>query len=104
VQALADGAPADEGWTAFAVLTATAWNKLGDRVKRLTPQTLESASALIRERLTALETVLPHSLQLSPWTQSGDVEVLRERYFGLKERLESIVPNLDRLLFTLPGS
>lgn len=59
---------------------------------------------LARERLTALEAALPSSQRLLPLPRAVDVQVLRERYKDLKRRLEDTVPQLDRLLFTLPGA
>lgn len=102
--ALAEDAPGHDGWAAYALMAVTALNRLSEAVERLTPVQQEEARVLARERLTALEMALPSSQQLLPLPQSVDVQVLRERYKDLKRRLEYIVPQLDRLLFTLPGA
>ncbi|SDN11432.1 hypothetical protein SAMN04488074_1358 [Lentzea albidocapillata subsp. violacea] len=102
--ALAEDPPGHDGWAAYALMAVTDWNRLNEAVERLTPVQLEAARVLARERLTTLETALPSSQRLLPLPRSVDVQVLRERYRDLKQRLKDTVPQLDRLLFTLPGA
>ncbi|WP_434450079.1 hypothetical protein [Lentzea sp. E54] len=102
--ALAEEPPGHDGWAAYALVTVTAWNRLNEAIDRLTPVQQEAARVLARERLTTLEAALPSSQRLLPLPRAVDVQVLRERYRDLKRRLKDTVPQLDRLLFTLPGA
>ncbi|MCR6490805.1 hypothetical protein M8542_49265 [Amycolatopsis sp. OK19-0408] len=103
VAALTLGAPGDDGWAAYWVAAATRWNRLGAEVERLTAAELESACALVRDRLTTLLEVLPKPLR-PQGPPTADVEDLRRSYEQMKELLGETVPQLDRLLFTLPGA
>jgi hypothetical protein len=104
VAALNEGAPAEQGWAAYAVVAVTDWNRLGEELERLPLPQRESARALARDRLAALEAVLPASQRPLPLPQAADAEVLRRRYRQLSDALRNTVPQLDRLLFTLPGA
>ncbi|WP_157528976.1 hypothetical protein [Nocardia sp. NRRL S-836] len=101
---LAEDPPGHDGWAAYALMTVTAWNRLDEAIDRLTPVQQEAARVLARERLTTLEAALPSSQRLLPLPRAVDIQVLRERYRDLKRRHENTVPQLDRLLFTLPGA
>ncbi|MEU0465811.1 hypothetical protein ABZ215_17550 [Amycolatopsis sp. NPDC006131] len=61
-----------------------------------------------RPRAQALEpditALLPETERLLPLPKAADVEVLRQRHRHWKDRLRQSVPQLDRLLFTLPGA
>jgi hypothetical protein len=48
--------------------------------------------------------VLPASQRPLLLPQAADAEVLRRRYRQLSDALRNTVPQLDRLLFTLPGA
>jgi hypothetical protein len=102
--ALVEDAPAENGWAAYALAAATAWNRLGEELDKLTPTQQEAARVLTRDRLTALEAVLPLSQRPLPLPQSVNVDVLRQRCRQLNTLLQDAVPQLDRLLFTLPGA
>jgi hypothetical protein len=104
VATLAENAPSEEGWAAYAVVTATDWNHQSKELEKLTPPQREAARALARDRLTTLENALPSSQRPLPLPQAVDVKILRQRYRHLKELLQDTVPQLDRLLFTLPGA
>lgn len=104
VATLTENAPAEKGWAAYAVVAATAWNHLDDELEKLTPAQRETARALARDRLTALENALPSSQRPLPLPQAVEVKALRQRYRHLTELLQDTVPQLDRLLFTLPGA
>lgn len=54
--------------------------------------------------MSGVDTIRGIAFPLSPLPRSVDAQVLRERYRDLKRRLEDTVPQLDRLLFTLPGA
>jgi hypothetical protein len=104
VAALVENAPDESGWAAYAVVAATDWNRLSEELEKLTPPQREAARVLGRDRLTALEAALPSSQQPLPLPRAAAANVLRQRYRHLKELLQDTVPQLDRLLFTLPGA
>ncbi|WP_156959330.1 hypothetical protein [Nocardia sp. BMG51109] len=104
VASLNENAPAKDGWAAYAVVAATKWNGLYEELERLAPPQREAARALAHGRLTRVENALPSSQRPVPLPRTADVAVLRKRYEHLKKRLEETVPQLDRLLFTLPGA
>lgn len=104
VATLAENAPAMEGWAAYRVAAASDWSRRSEELEKLTPSQREAARALARDRLTALENTLPASQRPLPLQQAVDVEFLRQRYRDLEKLLRSTVPQLDRLLFTLPGA
>lgn len=104
VTALTDSPPAEDGWAAYAVVAATSWNRLDTEIEKLAPAQRDVARSLARDRLTALESVLPSSRRLLPLPRSVDMDVLRQRYRHHKEHLKDTVPQLDRLLFTLPNA
>ncbi|MCO5974646.1 hypothetical protein [Actinoallomurus soli] len=104
VAALIENAPAEEGWAAYTVVTATDWNYKRKELEKLTPQQREAARALVRDRLSTLESALPPSQRPLPLPQAVDAKVLGQRYRHLHKLLEDSVPQLDRLLFTLPGA
>ena len=102
--ALYKDAPAEEGWAAYALVAARYGNGLGSEVEQLTPRQQETARVLVRDRLSAIEAALPAIQRPLPLPQNVDVRVLRERYDYIIEMLDGEVPQLDRLLFTLPGA
>lgn len=104
VTALTDNPPGGQGWVAYAVVAATDWNRLREQLDELTPPQQEAARALARDRLTTLEAVLPPAQRPLPLPQAVDISVLGQRYQHLKHLLRDTVPQLDRLLFTLPGA
>jgi hypothetical protein len=104
VAALTENAPTEESWTAYAVVAATSWNRLDEALQELTPPQRETARALARHRLSALEAALPTSQRPLPLPQTTDVNVLRQRYRHLVDHLRDTVPQLDRLLFSLPAA
>ncbi|MDQ3402648.1 MAG: hypothetical protein M3548_04535 [Actinomycetota bacterium] len=54
--------------------------------------------------MTTLEAVIPESLRQIPLPRNVQIKVLCQRYQHLKKLLEDTVPQLDRLLFTLPDA
>ena len=104
VAALTENAPDARGWDAYELVAATRWNRLGEEFDKLTPPQQEAARALARDRLTTLANALPASQRLLPLPQAVGVDVLRQRYIQLKKLLQNTVPQLDRLLFTLPDA
>ncbi|MBY8856756.1 hypothetical protein K7711_09735 [Nocardia sp. CA2R105] len=104
VASLHENAPAEDGWAAYAVVAATKWNRLDEELERLTPPQREAARSLARYRLTELENALPSRQRPLPLPRTADISVLRQRYRHLEKLLEETVPQLDRLLFTLPGA
>jgi hypothetical protein len=104
IDALSENAPGDEGWGAYALLVGTNWNGINDRFKQLPPAQQEAARVLARDRLATLEAVLPASKRPLRLPQSADERLLRDRYDQLSRMLDDDVPQLDRLLFTLPGA
>ncbi|MBE1467430.1 hypothetical protein H4W33_006442 [Kibdelosporangium phytohabitans] len=104
VSALTENAPAEDGWAAYRLTAATDWNRLEKELEKLTPSQLEAARVLARDRMATLVATLPPSQRPLPLPQSVGVTKLRERYAHLRELLEETVPQLDRLLFTLPGA
>ncbi|WP_026211664.1 hypothetical protein [Longispora albida] len=99
--ALADNAPGELGWAAYALMRG-AWGRR--ELQRFTPQEQESALALARDRLATAEASLPDSQRPIRLPQRADPDLVRQRYQNLKTLLEDTVPQLDRLLFTLPGA
>ncbi|MCE7009986.1 hypothetical protein LWC34_45345 [Kibdelosporangium philippinense] len=104
VAALTDNAPGENGWAAYAAVAATRWNRFDEELGKLTPPELEAARVVARDRLTTLAEALPSSQRPLPLPQAADLNVLRQRYTHLKKLLQDTVPQLDRLLFTLPGA
>lgn len=104
VATLTENAPADNGWAAYAVAAGTPWNRLDEELGKLAPPEVEAARVLARDRLATLAGVLPPSKRPLPLPQVADLRVLRDRYSHLKQLLQGAVPQLDRLLFTLPGA
>ncbi|MGW5515297.1 hypothetical protein [Nocardia africana] len=104
VAKLSENAPAEDGWAAYVAAAATKWNRLGDEFDKLAPTQREVARALAHCRLGELEEALPAAQRPQPLPRAADVAALRERYAHLKTLLEETVPQLDRLLFTLPGA
>lgn len=104
VTALTEDAPAENGWAAHAAVAATYWNRLDDEFGKLAPPQLEAARVLARDRLITLASALPSSQRPLPLPQAASLKVLRQRYTQLKELLQDMVPQMDRLLFTLPGA
>jgi hypothetical protein len=104
VAALAENRPSEEGWDAYALAAATSWNRLDKDFQELTPERRRAAHALAHERLTTLESALPRSQRSTPLPSTADTATLRDRYAHLKRLLDDEVPQLDRLLFTLPSA
>ena len=104
VATLAENRPSQEGWDAYALVAATNWNRLNTDFQELPPERQRAAHALAHERLTTLESALPHSQNSAPPPSTADTATLRERYAHLKRLLDDEVPQLDRLLFTLPNA
>ncbi|MER6991683.1 hypothetical protein ABT337_15555 [Saccharopolyspora hirsuta] len=102
VSALAENAPGERGWAAYAVITANRWNRLHEEVEELPPAQQEEARTIARDRLNALDAALPTTQRSRPLPEDVEVNLLRQRYQHLKDLLEDTVPQLDRLLFTLP--
>ena len=100
VDALNRELPGQEGWAAYAVAAANAWNGLEDRLENLTPSERDAARSLVRDRLTALEEQLPAARRPLPLPAGASENVLRERYRQHAD-LEDL-PQLHRLLFGLP--
>jgi hypothetical protein len=103
ISALHENAPGDEGWHAYALLVGAERNDLGAEFSQLSVCRQEAARCLARDRLSALEAALSASQRPLPLPQSADVKVLRERRRQLTTMLWEAVPQLDRILFTLPG-
>lgn len=104
VEALAADAPDESGSVAYALLIGPPWNGHQERFEALPGPQREAARVLVRNRLATLEAVLPAQQRPLPLPKGAEPQVLRERYRQLSERLDSTVPQLDRLLFTLPGA
>jgi hypothetical protein len=102
VTVLAEDPPAREGWAAYALVAATPSNHLEQLVDKMPPHQREEARVLARDRLTMLHDALPAAQRKLPLPQSANASVLRQRYHDLTELLHDTVPQLDRLLFTLP--
>jgi hypothetical protein len=102
--ALAENAPDENGWAAYTAVAATYWNRLDEELGKLTPPQVEAARVLARDRLTTMASALPSAERPLPLPRAADLKVLRQRYTQLKERLQEEVPQLDRLLFTLPDA
>lgn len=104
VDALSENAPGKEGWAAYWLLVGTDWNGANDKFQQLRPEEQEDARVLARDRLTTLEAILPVAKRSSRLPEGADEQLLRERYKQLYRMLVDDVPQLDRLLFTLPGA
>ncbi|MCF6425816.1 hypothetical protein [Amycolatopsis tucumanensis] len=102
VDAFAADPLGEEGWAAYATIVPTGWSH--EELAGLTPSGREAARALVRERIVKLEALLPETERLLPLPKAADVQVLRQRHRHWKDRLRQSVPQLDRLLFTLPGA
>jgi hypothetical protein len=60
--------------------TTPDWHPLRQQLDTLPPLQVEAARALARNRLTALETVLPAAQRLLPLPRAAEAAVLRQRY------------------------
>ncbi|WP_459549833.1 hypothetical protein [Nocardia sp. X0981] len=70
----------------------------------MSPDKLASARALARNRLTELGSLLPDSRRPLPLPLDTSPPVLRDRHSQIAKILDGTVPQLDRLLFTLPDT
>lgn len=104
VAALSTDAPGDDGWAAYAFANATQWNQAGRDFEKLTLEEQQTAHALVRDRLATLEAALPPSQRPLPQPEDVDLDGLRRRYAELKDLLRESVPQLERVLFTLPDA
>lgn len=104
VAGLSKNPPGREGWAAYAIVAGTRWNGLGELLDSMSPEQLASARALARNRLTELGSLLPGSRRPLPLPLDTSPPVLRDRYSQITKILDGSVPQLDRLLFTLPDT
>lgn len=104
VTALDEDRPGEEGWHAYALLRGSSWNDLGKEFAGLSPAKQEAARDLVVRRLRLLESALPQSQRPLPLPSNADTDILRKRYLADAHSLSDAVPQLDRLLFTLPGA
>jgi hypothetical protein len=102
--ALAEDAPGQEGWAAYALVVGTRWKRLNEELSGLTPRQVEAARVLAHGRLETLEAAIPASQRPVPLSRTADAKTMYQRYEYLKDLLKGIVPQIDRLLFTLPGA
>lgn len=70
----------------------------------MSPDQLASARALAGNRLTELASLLPGFRRPLPLPLDTSPPVLRDRYSQITKILDGTVPQLDRLLFTLPDT
>jgi len=97
VGALAADAPGEEGRAAYSLAVP-----ILDWLVELTPAQREDARVLTRDRLTVLEQQLPADQRAVSLPADVDADTVRDRYRQLTSRFAGI-PQLDRLLFGLPG-
>jgi hypothetical protein len=103
VTVMSEDAPGEDGWHAYSLLRGSSWNDLGKDFANLSRAKQEAARSLAVRRISMLESALPQSQRPLPLPSKAAADVLRERYRAHVELLANTVPQLDRLLFTLPG-
>lgn len=104
VGALTANPPGEQGWDAYGLCTAVGSRRPTRTARDLPPARRGAAAGLLRERIGVLESVLPEPKPFPQLAPDADVDELRMRYGKLKELLGERVPQLDRLMFTLPGA
>ncbi|MDA3646282.1 hypothetical protein LZ318_28975 [Saccharopolyspora indica] len=104
VAALRENSPGERGWAAYTLVAANGWNRLEQEIEKLPQAQREEARVVARDRLNVLGAALPTSHHTPPLPETADVHMIRQRYQHLKDLLQDTAPQLDRLLFTLPGA
>lgn len=104
IDVLSEDPPGKDGWEAYYLLVGTDWNNQGKEFKQLPLARQEAARVLARDRMSVLEAILPEAKRPPCLPQGADQQSLRDRYKDLSRMLADEVPQLDELLFTLPGA